>query len=79
MQTRNEDSSWSEADRRVIDDPKPIDTLFPVPEAARRLGGVSPWTVRAWLTQGKLKRTKVGGRTMVSERAIAEFLAKCNE
>jgi len=35
--------------------------------------------VRAWLTQGQLNRTKVGGRTMVSERAIAEFLEKCNE
>lgn len=51
--------------------------LFSVTETARKLGGVSPWTVRSWLTQGRLKRTKVGGRTMVSGAAISEFLAEC--
>jgi len=64
--------------RKLMNDSKPMENLFPVPEVARRLGGVSPWTVRAWLSQGKLRRTKVGGRTMVSERAIADFLEKCN-
>jgi excisionase family DNA binding protein len=65
--------------RKPLDGPDGIEDLFSVPEVARKLGGISPWTVRAWLTQGKLKRTKVGGRTMVSESAIAEFLDKCNK
>jgi len=39
--------------------------LVSVHEAARRLGGISHWTVYAWISQGKLRKTKVGGRTML--------------
>jgi excisionase family DNA binding protein len=42
-----------------------MDELLSVEEAARRLGGLSKYTVQAWLSSGKLRRTKVGGRTMV--------------
>jgi excisionase family DNA binding protein len=56
-----------------------LDELFSVAETARRLGGVSPWTVYSWLSQGRLRRTKVGSRTMVSARAIREFLDQCAE
>lgn len=31
------------------------------------LGGISEWTVRAWLSQGRLRRTKVGRRTMLKK------------
>jgi len=41
------------------------DELISINEAARRLGGISKWTVHAWLAQGKLTRTKVGSRTMI--------------
>jgi excisionase family DNA binding protein len=41
------------------------DELISVSEAARRLGGLSKWTVYSWLSQGRLRRTKVGGRTML--------------
>lgn len=51
-----------------------MERLFSVVEAAKALGDVSVWSVRAWLSQGKLERTKVGGRTMVSERALEEFV-----
>jgi len=44
-----------------------LDTLLSVEEAARRLGGISKWTVHAWLAKGKLRRTKVGSRTMIRE------------
>ena len=55
-----------------------IDKLFSVAQVAELLGGVSPWTVRAWLSKGVLRRTKVGGRTMVSESEITRFLAESN-
>lgn len=51
------------------------DPLFSVKEACEKLGGISKWTMYAWLSQGKLARTKVGGRTMVRlselERVVA--------
>jgi len=51
-----------------------MDTLLPVEEVARRLGGISKWTVHAWLSQGKLQRTKVGGRTMIRESELAKVI-----
>jgi excisionase family DNA binding protein len=54
-----------------------LQELVSVVEAAKRLGGVSVWTIRAWMSQGRLKRTKVGSRTMVSASAIEEFLDQC--
>lgn len=46
--------------------------LHSVGSAAEFLGGMSPWTIRRWLSDGKLTRVKVGGRTMVLE---AELIA----
>jgi excisionase family DNA binding protein len=40
------------------------DTLYTVTEAAAMLK-VSPWTIRAWLIQGKLQRSKIGSRTVI--------------
>ena len=51
-----------------------METLFSVEEAAKRLGGISPWTVRCWLSSGRLKRTKVGRRTMIRESELVEFI-----
>jgi excisionase family DNA binding protein len=51
------------------------DALFSVEEAARRLGGISKWTVHAWLAQGKIQRTKVGSRTMVRESELQKMIA----
>ena len=50
------------------------DVLFSVDEAAKRLGGISKYTVHAWLSQGKLQRTKVGGRTMIRESELARVI-----
>ena len=57
----------------------PLEELFSVAETAQKLGGISPWTVRAWISQGRLEKTKVGARTMVSVRAMREFLNQCAE
>lgn len=51
-----------------------MDGLISVGEAARRLGGISKWTVHAWLSQGKLQRTKVGGRTMIRESELQRVI-----
>jgi excisionase family DNA binding protein len=51
-----------------------MDTLLSVEEVARLLGGISPWTVRAWLSQGRLQRTKVGSRTMIRESELQRVI-----
>jgi excisionase family DNA binding protein len=51
-----------------------VETLLSVEEAARRLGGISKWTLYAWLSQGRLQRTKVGGRTMIRESELAKVI-----
>lgn len=52
----------------------PLDTLISVDEAARRLGGLSKYTIHSWLTKGKLQRTKVGSRTMIRESELAKVI-----
>ena len=47
-----------------------------VEEAARRLGGISKWTVHAWLSKGKLQRTKVGGRTMIRASELKKIIVE---
>lgn len=56
-----------------------MEKLYSIEQAAERLGGISTWTVTSWLSKGRLRRTKIGGRTMVSEQAILDFIAACNE
>jgi excisionase family DNA binding protein len=51
-----------------------MDNLLSVEEAARQLGGISKWTVHAWLSQGRLQRTKVGGRTMIRESELKKVI-----
>ncbi len=51
-----------------------MEQLLSVEQAAQRLGGISKWTVHAWLSQGKLQRTKVGGRTMIRESELAKVI-----
>ena len=51
-----------------------MENLLSVEEAAKRLGGISKWTVHAWLSQGKLRRTKVGGRTMIRESELKKVI-----
>jgi excisionase family DNA binding protein len=51
-----------------------MEMLLSVEEAARRLGGISKWTVHAWLGSGKLRRTKVGSRTMIRESELQRVI-----
>jgi excisionase family DNA binding protein len=51
-----------------------MDTLLSVEETARRLGGLSKYTIHAWLSSGKLRRTKVGSRTMIRESELQRVI-----
>ena len=51
-----------------------MDNLLSIEEAARRLGGLSKYTIQAWLCSGKLPRTKVGSRTMIRESVLERVL-----
>ena len=51
-----------------------MENLLSVLDVARILGGISKWTVYAWLSQGKLQRTKVGGRTMIRESELQKVI-----
>ena len=52
--------------------------LYSVEGAAEFLGGVSKWTIHAWMHDGKLRRTKVGGRTMIRQSDLEAFIEESN-
>ena len=51
-----------------------MERLLTIDEAASALGGLSKYTIQAWLSSGKLLRTKVGSRTMIRESALEAVL-----
>lgn len=53
---------------------KSLETLYSVKEAAKKLGGVSRFTIYSWMTRGLLERTRVGGRVMVRESSLLKLL-----
>ena len=55
-----------------------VGDLLTTKEAAELLR-VSPWTVSAWLSQGKLPRIKAGGRTLIAKADIEEFLHRSDK
>ena len=50
------------------------DRLFSVKDAAEYLGGISAFTVHAWLSSGRLRRCKVGSRTMIRLSELERFI-----
>ena len=50
------------------------DKLYSVEGAAAFLGGLSKYTIHAWLAHGKLRRTKVGSRTMIRESELERVI-----
>jgi excisionase family DNA binding protein len=51
-----------------------MDRLISIEKAADVLG-VSPWTIRAWITQGKLGSAKLGSRRLLPESEIQKLIA----
>jgi excisionase family DNA binding protein len=50
-----------------------IERLYTVVEAAGVLR-VSPWTVRAWLAEGRLRRKKLGSRVVITASQLQEVI-----
>jgi excisionase family DNA binding protein len=55
-----------------------MEALLSVEEAAAKLGGLSKYTIHAWLSKGRLQRTKVGSRTMIRESELDRFVREQN-
>lgn len=55
-----------------------VPLLLSVEQAAERLGGVSVWSVYNWLSKGKIRKTKIGSRVMISETDLQAFIESCN-
>ena len=51
-----------------------VDKLYSVKDSAEFLGGLSEYTIQAWLCSGKLMRTKVGSRTMIRESQLLKVM-----
>ena len=51
-----------------------MDRLLSVNEAGELLGGISKYTIHSWLGSGKLRRTKVGRRTMIRESELQRVI-----
>ena len=58
---------------------KTLETLHSVPDAARMLGGISKFTIYAWMRRGLLERTRVGGRVMVRESSLLKLLEQSDK
>ena len=48
--------------------------MFLTVEEAAQLAGLSHWTIRMWQRKGRLKRYKVGSRTVVSRTELLELV-----
>ena len=55
-----------------------VGDLLTTKEAAELLR-VSHWTVSAWLSQGKLRRVKAGGRTLIAKTELEAFLTRSSD
>lgn len=51
-----------------------MNQLYDVNDAARQLA-VSPWTVRAWIRQGKLRPVRIGRLVRLDEDELSRFVA----
>ena len=51
------------------------DRLVSIKDAASILA-ISPWTVRAWVTQGRITSAKLGARRLIPESEINRLLAE---
>jgi excisionase family DNA binding protein len=52
----------------------PVDRLLSIPATAEMLGGLSPWTVRKWLAEGKIYGVKLGSRRVIPLSEIKRLI-----
>ena len=51
------------------------DKLHSVESAAEFLGGISPSTIRSWLSQGRLTRVKIGRLVRIRESELLQMIS----
>jgi excisionase family DNA binding protein len=61
--------------QRVTAERWETERLVPVDEAAYRLG-VSPWTIRWWIQQGRIASNKLGARRLIPVSEIERLIAE---
>lgn len=54
---------------------EPAERLVPITDTARQLG-VSPWTIRWWIQEGKIASNKLFGRRLVPASEIQRLIAE---
>ena len=47
--------------------------------SAARLLSISPWTVRSYIHNGKLKPVRIGRRVLLSEDELERLIVQCKE
>jgi len=52
-----------------------MEKLFSIAKAAEVLG-ISPWTIRAWVVQGKLGSAKLGSRRLIPQSEIERLISE---
>ena len=52
-----------------------MDKLLKI-ESAADLLGLSPWTIRSWIAQGRLRSAKVGSRRLVHESEVRRLISE---
>lgn len=51
-----------------------LEKIYSVKSAAEQLGGISRWTVYAWLSDGRLRGVKLGRRIMIMESELERLI-----
>ena len=55
-----------------------MEALLSIDKAAEKLG-LSPWTLRLYLRQGKLRPVRIGRRVLLEEVELSRFIAECRD
>ena len=55
-----------------------MEALLSIEQAAQKLG-LSPWTLRLYLRQGKLRPVRIGRRVLLEEAELSRFIAECRD
>lgn len=49
--------------------------LLNIPEFCKLMGGISVWTARKWIFEGKLSSVKLGSRRMIPESEVSRLIS----
>ena len=55
-----------------------MEALLNIEQAAQKLG-LSPWTLRLYLRQGKLRPVRIGRSVLLEEAELSRFIEECRD